>query len=168
MSTPTPPDHDVPQDAASPGGPASHSAAGAQAPPREASPRGPASVLWPALAIGFAVVSAVLAVLLLRPFGDDGLTTSAEGAAALACEVLDEVDTSQTDLESDEAWVVLTQLRVVGSLAWVATAHDESSYEDFRRAVELPQHAVERNLSMEGEEFATAITEARAACDDIS
>ena len=50
------------------------------------------SAAWPVLTVLFAVLSAVLAVLLFRADGAQPLTTSADAALTTACTVLDEVD----------------------------------------------------------------------------
>lgn len=130
---------------------------------------GRTSVLWPVLTVLFAAVAAVLAFLLLRPEGGEeaaGLTTSATEAAGLACQIMDEIDPSATDAATDEGWVVMTQLGAVSSLGWVATAHDES-YADLRDTLEEPRLAQARTFTMESEEFATAMDDARAACERI-
>lgn len=178
MSTPTPgPSHSASDDGARPpqppGTPISSSGFGTSpGPAPEGQPDstgGRTRLVWPALTIALALLSAVLAFLLLRPEGDEGLaeglTTSGESAAATACEVLLEIDASVTDMSSDEGWLVSMQLAAAGTLGLVAEAHD-GSYEDLREELETPRHIMSRDFSMDSAEFRTALEDARTTCED--
>lgn len=147
-------------------------------------------MVCPVLTVVLAVAASVLAFLLLRPEdaqGDEGtgsteslespagataaegaraLTTSAEAAAATACEVLAEVDADVTDMASDEGHVVSSQLAAAGVLAMVAEDHDES-YADFRADLEMPRQVMMQMFSMDNDEYRTALEDAQRSCADV-
>lgn len=160
MSTAIPePDRDVPE------GTASADQTEPRTVPGSGGRRTP--VVWPVLAVGFALLSAVLAFLLLRPEEEaQGFTTSAGSTVELACEILEEVDTSAADLATTEGRVTHSQLAVVGTLGWLAHTHDDS-YEQVWNDLQAPGASVSRYYTMEGEEFDAAMDRAHGVCEDL-
>lgn len=126
------------------------------------------SAAWPVLTVLFAVLSAVLAVLLFRADGAQPLTTSADAALTPACAVLDEVDPEATEMGGfyqGNGFVTFHQLSLVSGLAWVAFAYDES-YEEARDSLIGPVEAVAQNPSAESGEFQEAIGKAQQTCGE--
>lgn len=123
--------------------------------------------LWPILAIGFAILSLVLLLVLVWPSGDDAMTDSAEDSAALSCRMLAEADSEGfTDMTDDESWVQINRLTVASALALTAEAHDQE-FEDLRHAIDKPRIVAAQMFTMEGPEFDEALDQARAACADL-
>lgn len=139
--------------------------AGAPAPAR----RG--SALWPALAALFAITTLVLAVVLLWPGAaeeaDEGLTGTAAASAALACQIMAEVDPAgHEDAGTDEAWADLNRLSAAESLGHTAEAQDPS-YEDLRTTLGTPRLVQAQAFSMDVPDYTEAVERAQRACEDV-
>lgn len=124
---------------------------------------------WPVLTAAFAVTSLVLAGLLLWPSGEaeaeEPVLGSAQTTVELTCQILEEVPTSDLDVQDPEYYVAQGQALVVASLGWLASAHDPE-YATFRTVTQEPRSLTDSAHRLDSPEFVAAVDAAKSECAD--
>jgi len=117
--------------------------------------------LWQVVTAGFAVLSAVLAFILLRP---EAATSYDEASAPdLACEVLQRVHEQEVSASGQDAGMLtLHRLSAVESLARAAVLEDAAAAE-LQAALDEPI-LLARQGGPEGPEFSAAVEETLRVC----
>ncbi|HLS25942.1 MAG TPA: hypothetical protein VK063_08725 [Beutenbergiaceae bacterium] len=112
-----------------------------------------------------AVVSLVLAVLLVTGGAGGQVGSSARSSAAAACDLVQQVPADGVDMGADEdlAWITVYRLRGAAHLAEMAGEMDDG-YRSFAGALGQPSRVYTETFSMEGPEFVEALQDAHAAC----